>query len=125
MILAAPFGAQEGGARRFNERGARRSGSRAPSNREEGRLMATCRACGEPIEFILTPKGRRMPVDPGLETVIMDPTGHGDRVLIVLEDGQVMRGYRAQPGAVRTIRVRGYIPHWDTCPHAGQFRSRS
>ncbi len=56
--------------------------------------MATCKGCGKTIEWIRTPAGKQMPVDPGLVTV-------------VLADGRV---------------VRGHTPHWATCPKAQDFR---
>jgi hypothetical protein len=86
--------------------------------------MATCKACGEPIEFIATPKGRRMPVDPDVETFVLEATGAGDGepLSIVLDNGQVIRGRRARPGCTGTTTVRGYVPHWDTCPQAEKFR---
>lgn len=57
---------------------------------------ATCKGCGAAIAWITTLKGKAMPCDPGA-------------VNVVTEDGQL---------------VRGYIPHWATCPKAGQFKRR-
>ncbi|MDI6872514.1 MAG: hypothetical protein QME79_14410, partial [Bacillota bacterium] len=56
--------------------------------------VATCRGCGRPIDWIETPAGRRMPVDPG-------------RVTVVTDDGRV---------------VTGRTPHWATCSEAENFR---
>lgn len=58
--------------------------------------MTTCKGCGRQIEWIKTEAGKQMPVDPDLVTV-------------VLKDGRVVRGYR---------------PHWATCPNAEQFRRK-
>ncbi len=56
--------------------------------------MVTCKGCGKTIEWIRTPAGKQMPVDPELVTV-------------VLADGRI---------------VRGRVPHWVTCPKAQDFK---
>jgi len=56
--------------------------------------MAQCKACGQEIKFIITEKGRPMPVDLPSITVI---TSLG-----------------------KTIKA--YTPHWSSCPHTQQFR---
>lgn len=53
-----------------------------------------CRKCNTDIKFIKTEKGKNMPVDSRLVT-------------IVTEDGKV---------------VKGYIPHWATCSDPDYFR---
>ncbi|MDI6872127.1 MAG: hypothetical protein QME79_12445 [Bacillota bacterium] len=58
--------------------------------------MATCKGCGKQIEWIETPAGRRMPVDPG-------------RVVVVTDEGQV---------------VTGRLPHWASCPARDQFKRK-
>lgn len=55
-----------------------------------------CRSCGAPIEWVKTPQGRWMPVNPG------------ERVVVTAK-GEV---------------VRGCEPHWATCPHAEHWRRR-
>lgn len=77
--------------------------------------MATCKYCGEPIEFVETVKGKRMPVDPeslGTHQLVAGVT-------VVTEGGVVLRGEH-HPG----VSAVGYTPHWATCPHAAQARRR-
>lgn len=62
----------------------------------EKRKGSTCRGCGVYIEWIKTPAGKDMPVDPA-EITVIDVEG-------------------------RTLR--GYIPHWGTCPKANQFKKK-
>ena len=75
--------------------------------------MATCRACGEPIEFIKTRKGKRMPVDPEIETLPLAPG-----ITVVTAEGDVLRG----SSATQNTKATGYTPHWDTCQFADRFR---
>ena len=58
--------------------------------------MTRCKKCGEPINFIVTTAGRKMPTNPGAVTVCTPA-------------GEV---------------VSGFIPHWDTCPYADDFREK-
>lgn len=58
--------------------------------------MAAYKRCRAEIVFVLTPAGKHMPCDPPI-------------VAVVTELGNV---------------VKGRVPHWATCPHAGEFRSR-
>jgi len=77
--------------------------------------MATCKACGEEIKWILTRAGKRMPVD-------ADSFGQHEvrlGVTVVTEDGVVFRGKTDIP-----YNVSGYTPHWQTCQFADQFRRR-
>ena len=58
--------------------------------------MTRCKKCGEPINWIITHAGKKMPTNPGAVTVCTS-------------DGVV---------------VSGFIPHWDTCPYADDFREK-
>jgi len=55
-----------------------------------------CKKCGVYIEWIKTENGKDMPVDPA-------------EVTIITQDGKT---------------VRGFIPHWVTCPNADDFRKK-
>lgn len=77
--------------------------------------MATCRYCGEAIEFVETPKGRRMPVDPEVDLRLLLPG-----VTVVTPEGEVLRGSRE----TSAVRVLGHAPHWASCPGAGQAKGR-
>ncbi len=86
-------------------------------------MSTTCRSCGEPISFIQTPKGRRMPVDGDApDTFYLDCTVRGpDR--IVTEDGQVLCGRILKAKEQGGIVVKGYIPHWNSCTTPERFRT--
>jgi hypothetical protein len=80
-----------------------------------------CRKCGEPIGFITSVNGRRIPVDPDLEAVRLVLKGR--EVCLVQEDGQVVVGTPANPHEAGVF-VRGYVSHFDTCPFSDSFRRR-
>jgi hypothetical protein len=58
--------------------------------------MATCKSCNAAIEWVKTAAGKNMPCDAAVVT-------------IVTELGSI---------------IKGRVPHWATCPSAGQHRSR-
>ena len=60
-------------------------------------MTTPCRSCGAPIDFVITPAGKYMPVDPG------------KRVTIVTDGGEVRSGL---------------IPHWATCPTPEKHRKQ-
>jgi len=64
--------------------------------KKEARKGSVCQGCGIYIEWIKTKAGKNMPVDPAGVTVIT-------------ADGRT---------------VRGFIPHWATCPKANQFKNK-
>lgn len=72
-----------------------------------------CRKCGEPIVFVQRPNGHWMPCDP--EPV---QTTLGPGVVLILEDGQILRGDAAHAQTA----AMGLRPHWATCPFAEDFR---
>lgn len=73
--------------------------------------MATCKACGEEILFIETPRGKYLPVD-------ADSLGVHDLAseTVVTPQGIVIKG------GYGSGQVQGYTPHFATCPFADQFR---
>jgi hypothetical protein len=64
--------------------------------------MTTCKGCGAPIKFVLTLKGRRMPVDVRQTTIAVPPASGDDQEPWLL--------------------AAGHVPHHITCPNADQFR---
>lgn len=82
--------------------------------------MSTCKACGTRIEWIQTPAGRYMPVDP--EPVFVIEGGGTDR--FVTDEGSVLLGRIARPEEQRPGIVVAFVPHWKTCVRAGSFRRR-
>lgn len=75
--------------------------------------MATCRGCGEIIEFVLSKKGKRIPVDLPLATHALTPG-----TVIVTPEGEVLRGSEA----TKDTRVQGYVSHFASCQYAESFR---
>jgi aspartate 1-decarboxylase len=67
--------------------------------------MSTCRSCGATVEWVVTAKGSRMPLD------IQTPPGKGN---IVVDNG-IARAVKVGEG------VR--ISHFATCPNAAKHRS--
>lgn len=56
----------------------------------------TCRSCGAPVVWVVTARGKRMPLDPPLVTVVDD-------------DGRTHRGR---------------VSHFATCPDASKHRRK-
>ena len=87
-------------------------------------MSATCRGCGAPIIWATTSAGKRMPVDPV-------PTAQGTLVLRLGGRPYVPRMSEYRPPVAHVV-ARGddadeqaallYVPHWATCPNAGDFR---
>lgn len=71
---------------------------------------STCRGCGAKIKWIQMTTGKWMPCDPELvegKDLIGNDT-------LITEDGMLFK-YDLDD-------VDGYVPHWATCPKAGEFR---
>ena len=103
-------------------------------------MVSTCRGCGAEIEWVKTPAGRNMPVDPGrveiLQGLHVDGQGkRGERrslpqVTVVTDDGRVVTGVRVadvdqgllQAGLMLVV-TSGRVSHFGTCPHANAFRT--
>lgn len=60
---------------------------------------STCQACGAPIKWIVTKKGKKMPVD--LKA----------RRFYVITNGM-------------PVQMQGHEPHFATCPYADRFRKK-
>lgn len=80
--------------------------------------MSYCRGCGREIEWIRTTAGKNMPVDPELVFVI--ESDRTDR--FVTDDGAVIIGRRATCEEESRDLPVAFVPHWKTCPNAGEFR---
>lgn len=68
--------------------------------------LGTCRSCHAPVIWVLTERGRRMPLD-------REETMERGALLFVIDDKGV--SHRSQTG-------RGYRSHFSTCPDAAQWR---
>lgn len=82
--------------------------------------MSVCKGCGVPIDWIRTTEGRNMPIDP--EPVFIIEGGGTDR--FVTDEGAVVLGRLARPDEESAALPVGFVPHWKTCPNAGDFRRR-
>lgn len=74
--------------------------------------MAYCRKCGERIDFVKTPKGKWLPVNPERRRGWEFPKE--GRVTLVTPEGRIIN----DPSPTE----EGYIAHWATCPNAEDFR---
>ena len=81
-------------------------------------MMSSCTACGAPIIFLRTPKGKYMPADQGLVKYRQNPNG---KKFVVDNLGHLIRCDLEFEG-LPTGMAR--IPHWATCPHAKQFKKK-
>lgn len=80
--------------------------------------MSICRGCGHEIDWIRTIAGKNMPVDPAPVFVIEG--GGNDR--FVTDEGAVIVGRVARPEEESHDLPVAFVPHWKTCPNAGDFR---
>ena len=78
--------------------------------------VCKCRSCGAEIVFVMMQSGAKMPCDAGIRHYRVDPKGEAT---FVTENGLVLRGTPDFDG--ETV---GYVSHFNTCPHADQFRKR-
>lgn len=69
--------------------------------------MSLCRSCSAPIDWALTAKGNRMPLDPGLNA-------HGN---VLVDEAGVARVVPAGQG--------DRVAHFVTCPNANAHRKRA
>lgn len=72
--------------------------------------MSTCKSCGAPVTWVLTTKGKRMPLD-----AVPVATGN-----VTVEDG-----YATVHAAIGLFVAPGprYVSHFATCPQANQHRT--
>ena len=78
--------------------------------------MIPCRKCGEMIDFIQQPNGKRHPVD--TESLGMFTLTPG--TVVVTPEGTILRGTEA----TKDTQVQGYTSHFATCPFAKDFRKK-
>lgn len=85
--------------------------------------MATCKSCGDSIEFVKTSNGRKMPVNHNKLMVEVETNQKPD-TCVVTDDGRVVWGVAAlQDHEMKAgVFVEGYISHFATCPAAEEHR---
>jgi hypothetical protein len=86
-----------------------------------------CTACRQAIGFVRMAVGKATPVNPELVRCwvtdeLPAPGQEVFRVVLVLDDGRVLRAYRALDAAPGARQVAGYVSHFATCTDAAQFR---
>lgn len=75
-----------------------------------------CSKCGAQIVWLRTPKGKWMPADAGLRRYRKNPKG---KSTVVNSWGEMIRcdlDVDDEPDGLARV------PHWATCPNAGDFR---
>lgn len=84
--------------------------------------MSTCRGCGATIEWIRMKSGKAMPVDP--EPVFVE---EGGSQVFVTDEGDTITGrpINPEPTEDKASLAVAFVPHWATCPEAGQFRRKA
>lgn len=92
------------------------------------RPIMPCRGCGEPMIFVTSKKGKRIPCDPELvrhHLYLRPPRGaHETSTVIVMDDGTTIRGVEASATEPGTTSVEGYVSHGSTCPKGESFRAK-
>lgn len=78
--------------------------------------MSVCKDCGQEIDWMQTPEGRTIPVDPDPVFVIENE----GRDRFYTEEEGVLVGRRAEPEEVQTREQKlstplGFVPHWNAC----------
>jgi hypothetical protein len=83
-----------------------------------------CKSCHAPIEWVKTPKKRRMPLDPMMQAMRLSPKG---KTVLVDESGNAFRGDLVPPEEAETDQTIffGRTSHFATCPQAAQHRRRA
>lgn len=80
--------------------------------------MSICRTCGNPIMWVETSTGKRMPVD-------LNPTVRGN-ITLQRAGGKVYATVHASTAAAQLATedpdVKTFISHFTTCPHARMHR---
>ena len=71
--------------------------------------MSVCKGCGQEIRWIEMISGRKMPIDPKPQHMIMMVEDLPENCLPICEPDQ-------------GITVKAYVTHWSTCPKAKDFK---
>jgi len=83
-----------------------------------------CRDCGEPIIFLTSKKGKRIPCDPELTAahlyLRLKRAPKDEMICVVTEEGTTIAGVKALATEVGTTRVEGYMAHRSGCIGEGK-----
>ena len=93
-----------------------------------------CKNCGEWVLFVVTAtRGRPMPVNPAIvrvhlvterEATEADREAKWRKTVVIMLDGQCIRGYALPSPRPPSVTIVGRISHYVTCPHATSDRDR-
>lgn len=78
---------------------------------------AKCRSCQAPVRWVITAKGKRMPMDP-------TPVPDGNLWIDHIEGGMPVVNAVLTPDQVPPNVVFRYVSHFVTCPDSKQWRVR-
>lgn len=93
-----------------------------PARPPEPIPTAACSSCGQPLVWVVTKSGRKMPCDPAVLTGVLSGGPEGARELFLVQgSGDVSRVQEAPPDWPGT-RVEGRISHFATCKFAADHR---
>ena len=81
--------------------------------------MTTCDSCGQPISWIVTPNGRKMPVNTAEIPFVPDEAA---KYLAVDPAGQLVRGRPCAESYEAERWIYARLSHFATCPKSGNFR---
>lgn len=83
-------------------------------------MSDVCGSCRAPIEWTITPKGARSPVDkmarPAGNVLLLRPHGLGEVLAVVLSSDAL--------NLARQRRLPLHLNHWATCPDKEEWRQR-
>jgi DNA polymerase-3 subunit epsilon len=93
-----------------------------PKRAAEPRPGATCSSCGEPLVWVITKDGRKMPTNPKVFTAsIASGPPSGRELMLVTDDGDVVRCVEV-PRGFEGPTIQGREAHWSSCAHAERHR---
>ena len=87
-------------------------------------MSATCRSCGAPIEWAITAKGKRMPVDaePRTDgTILLRHTRVGEPPRAEVLNAEEI-AFERQVAANRGEELRLFVSHFVSCPQSADWR---
>lgn len=79
--------------------------------------LTACEACGAPIRFTRTLKGKAMPLD-------AEPRDDGNVILVQVDGDTLARVITPTTPLLVTGDLPRYISHFATCPDAAKFRRK-
>lgn len=88
---------------------------------------AKCKSCGAAIEWVVTEKGKRMPVDfqrSPKGNILLSQRGVGQPAVALYQSAEQIETLKAQAAGRGEGWGGLFVSHFATCPNAGQHRKR-